>query len=58
MVKSNDKKRGRLEAIKHVLSKFDDHDKDEEVIGKPDRNVIGPPSEMSEHNPERVYPQL
>ncbi|MBV9092798.1 MAG: polyphosphate kinase 2 [Streptosporangiaceae bacterium] len=58
VVKSNDKKRGRLEAIKHVLCKFDYEGKDEEVIGKPDRNLIGPPSELSEHNPDRAYPRL
>jgi polyphosphate kinase 2 len=58
VVKSNDKKRARLEAIKHVLSKFDYDGKNEEVIGKPDRAIIGPALEMSEHDPERVYPEL
>ena len=58
VVKSNDKKRARLEAIKHVLAKIDYAGKDEEVIGKPDRAIIGPPSELSEHNPDRIYPEL
>ena len=58
VVKSNDKKRARLEAIKHVLLKFDYEGKDEEVIGKPDPLLIGPPSVLSEHNPERVFPDL
>jgi polyphosphate kinase len=58
VVKSNDKKRARLEAIKHVLAKIDYAGKDEEVIGKPDRAIIGPPSVLSEHNPDRVYPEL
>ena len=58
VVKSNDKKRARLQAIRHVLSKFGYDGKDEEVIGKPDPNIIGPASEMSEHNSERVYPRL
>ena len=58
VVKSNDKKRARLEAIKHVLAKIDYAGKDEEVIGKPDRAIIGPPSVLSEHNPDRVYPGL
>jgi polyphosphate kinase len=58
VVKSNDKKRARLEAIKHVLSKFDYDGKNEEVIGKPDRAIIGPASEMSEHNSTRIYPEL
>ena len=58
VVKSNDKKRARLEAIKHVLAKTDYDGKDEDVIGKPDRAIIGPPSVLSEHNPDRVYPEL
>jgi polyphosphate kinase 2 len=58
VLKSNDKKRARLEAIKHVLAKFDYDGKNFEVVGKPDRNIIGPASEMSEHNPDRVYPDL
>jgi hypothetical protein len=58
VVKSNDKKRARVEAIKHVLAKLDYEGKDEEVIGKPDRAIIGPPSVLSEHNPDRRYPGL
>ncbi len=42
VVKSNDKKRARLEAMRHVLSKFDYPRKDEEVIGTPDIAIIGP----------------
>jgi polyphosphate kinase 2 len=58
VVKSNDKKRARLEAIKHVLAKFDYEGKNEKVIGEPDKAIIGPPSVLSEHNPDRVYPEL
>ena len=58
VVKSNDKKRARLEAIKHVLSKFDYDGKNWEVIGEPDKLLIGPPEVMSEHDPSRVYPGL
>ena len=35
VVRSNDKKRARLEAIKHVLRKFDYDGKDEKAIGEP-----------------------
>jgi polyphosphate kinase 2 len=42
VVKSNDKKRARLEAIRHVLSRFDYADKDDEVVGAPDPQIIGP----------------
>jgi polyphosphate kinase 2 len=58
VVKSNDKKRARLEAIKHVLLKFDYEGKDPEVIGAPDKALIGPPSVMSEHDPDLVFPDL
>ena len=58
MVKSNDKKRARLEAIKHVLLQFDYEGKNAEVIGEPDKLLIGPPSVLSEHNPDRVFPEL
>jgi polyphosphate kinase 2 len=58
VVKSNDKKRARLEAIKHVLLKFDYDGKNPDVIGEPDKLLIGPPSVLSEHNPERVYTKL
>ena len=58
VVKSNDKKRARLEAIKHVLRKFDYDGKDEEVVGGPDKTIIGPPSELSEHNPGISFPSL
>ena len=58
VIKSNDKKRARLEAIKHVLLKFDYEGKDEKVIGEPDKLLIGPPSVLSEHNPDRAFPDL
>src|ERR1700734_4000454 len=58
VVKSNDKKRARLAAIRHVLAKIDYEGKDRDVIGQPDQNIIGPPSVLSEHNPDRAYPPL
>ena len=42
VVKSNDKKRARLEAMRHVLSRFDYADKDDEVVGAPDPLIVGP----------------
>ena len=33
VVKSNDKKRARVEAMRHVLARFDYDDKDPEVVG-------------------------
>ena len=43
IVKSNDKKRARLEAIRWVLSQFDYTDKDHRVVGTPDPLIIGSP---------------
>jgi polyphosphate kinase 2 len=48
VVKSNDKKRARVEAMRHVLSLVDFDDKDHEVIGKPDPNVVGAASTLLE----------
>jgi hypothetical protein len=42
VVKSNDKKRARLEAIRHVLNRFDYANKDQEVVGTPDPQIVGP----------------
>ena len=53
VVKSNDKKRARLEAMRHILEQFDYEGKDDEIVGKPDRKIIGPPSLLS----EQVSPQ-
>jgi polyphosphate kinase 2 (PPK2 family) len=58
VVKSNDKKRARLEAIKHVLMQFDYDGKDERAIGELDQALIGPPSGLSEHNPGLSFPSL
>ena len=46
VVKSNDKKRARLEAMRHVLSRYDYENKDREIVGTPDRKVVGPAAEI------------
>lgn len=48
VVKSNDKKRARLEAMRHVLAQFDYTDKDHEVVGSPDPAVVGPARDVFE----------
>jgi polyphosphate kinase 2 len=58
VVRSNDKKRARLEAIKHILLKFDYEGKNADVIGELDKNLIGPASAMSEHDPDLIFPEL
>ena len=42
VVKSNDKKRARLGAMRHVLSLFDYEGKDHELVGSPDPHIVGP----------------
>ena len=58
VIRSNDKKRARIEAIKHILLQFDYEGKNNAVIGEPDKNLIGPASAMSEHDPDLVFPEL
>jgi polyphosphate kinase 2 len=41
VVKSNDKKRARINAMRHLLHKFDYVDKDHEVVGEPDPLIVG-----------------
>jgi polyphosphate kinase 2 len=58
IVKSNDKKRARLEAMRHILEQFEYPGKDHEIVGKPDRKIIGPPASLSERNMVHVFPAL
>ena len=58
VVKSNDKKRARLEAIRHVLELFDYDGKNDEVVGKPDRKIIGPPALLSEQTSVQSFTRL
>lgn len=41
VVKSNDKKRARINAMRYVLSLFDYEGKDEEFVGAPDPLIVG-----------------
>ncbi|ORA08656.1 polyphosphate kinase 2 [Mycobacterium asiaticum] len=41
VVKSNDKKRARINAMRHLLDKFDYEDKDHELVGVPDPLIVG-----------------
>ena len=47
VVRSNDKKRGRVEAMRSVLARFEYPDKDHAVVGVPDPLIVGPPSFVS-----------
>lgn len=54
VVKSNDKKRARLEAIRWVLSQFDYTGKDTSVVGTPDSKIIGSPAEVYDQGEQPV----
>jgi polyphosphate kinase 2 len=58
VVKSNDKKRARLEAMRHILEQYDYDGKDAEIVGKPDRRIIGPPSLLSEQATIQSFTRL
>jgi polyphosphate kinase 2 len=56
VVKSNDKKRARLEAMRHVLSLYDYDGKDVSVVGTPDALIVGSAAdvfERGENHPRR-----
>jgi polyphosphate kinase 2 len=48
VVKSNDKKRARLEAMRHVLSQVPYEDRDEQIVGRPDPLIVGPAPLLNE----------
>lgn len=50
VIKSNDKKRARLEAIRYVLTRFGYPDKDVEAVGEPDRLVVGSAASILEQD--------
>jgi polyphosphate kinase len=60
VVKSNDKKRARLEAMRHVLSLYDYEDKDLELVGTPDPLILGPAARVFEQGESvnRQFPRL
>jgi polyphosphate kinase 2 len=49
VVKSNDKKRARIGAMRFVLNQFDYPRRDAAIVGVPDPLIVGPPSEVYEY---------
>lgn len=49
VVKSNDKERARLEAMRHVLHLYDYEDKDTELVAAPDSLIVGRASRIFEN---------
>lgn len=60
VVKSNDKKRARLEAMRHVLSLFDYPNKDHSVVGQPDPRIVGSPRDVYDDGevPNGEFPRV
>ena len=48
VIKSNDKKRARLGAMRHVLSTVEYEGKDHEIVGQPDPKIVGRAAELFE----------
>ncbi len=60
VIKSNDKKRARIGALRYVLHALDYADKDLKVVGVPDPLIVGPAAQVFEHGeqPDRLFPKL
>ena len=60
VVKSNDKKRARLEAMRVLLSQLDYPEKDHAVVGIPDPLLVGPAARLHEdgEDPARFFPTV
>ncbi|SNT01960.1 polyphosphate kinase 2, PA0141 family [Geodermatophilus saharensis] len=59
VIKSNDKKRARLEAMRHVLCRLDYQDKDGDVVGDPDPLIVGSAADVLEESSDTpVAPPL
>ncbi|MGI5160230.1 polyphosphate kinase 2 [Microbispora sp. CA-102843] len=57
IIKSNDKKRGRLEAMRYVLSLYEYDDKDPTVVGEPDPLIVRSAADIvDEDNAEPLSP--
>jgi polyphosphate kinase 2 len=60
VIKSNDKKRARLGAMRHVLNRFDYDGKDVELVTPPDPLIVGPAAQLFEQGEDvtRNFPPL
>jgi polyphosphate kinase 2 (PPK2 family) len=60
VIKSNDKKRARIAALRFVLHALDYPGKDTAVVGAPDPLIVGSAASVYEHgeHPDRLFPRL
>ena len=57
VVKSNDKRRRRVEAMRYVLDRFDHDDKDQDTVGTPDPRIVGSPDEVDDEDRLKLIPE-
>jgi polyphosphate kinase 2 (PPK2 family) len=56
VIRSNDKKRARLEAMRGLLAGIEYDRKDHDAVGHPDPLIVGAPADMRELEPGRLSP--
>jgi polyphosphate kinase len=56
VVRSNDKKRARLGAMRSLLTRFDYPDKNDEIVVPPDPKIVGRPADIRETDDVRLSP--
>ena len=56
VIKSNDKKRARLGAMRSLLARFEYEGKDHDAVGHPDPMIVGAPANLHEVGPEGLSP--
>jgi polyphosphate kinase 2 len=56
VVRSNDKKRARLESMRSLLCRFDYSGKDHGAVGDPDPLIVGAPASLNEYHEEGLSP--
>jgi polyphosphate kinase 2 len=54
VIRSNDKRRARVAAMRHVLARVPYPDKDSTIIGKADSRIVGPPWKIYEHDERKI----
>jgi polyphosphate kinase len=56
VVRSNDKKRARLESMRSLLARFDYDGKDHQTVADPDPQIVGAPASLHEYDEEDLSP--
>ncbi|MCP4003055.1 MAG: polyphosphate kinase 2 [bacterium] len=58
VIKSDDKKRARVNCMRHMLSSLDYPDKDEEIVQPPDPLIVGPANRLYERDEHILKPAI